>query len=258
MIGAMAGIVAALVPAPVPAAAGAGAARPPVALTAAPARLDLTGSTRASVRIANSGTTRVLVDVSRAGFALDLRGRPRVVRAGGPRSAAAWLALRPTHFVLAPHAGASLAVTSKLPLHVEPGDHDALVLLSTRPIGSARLTVRVRMGVVVVVRAPGKIVRRLELGALSAMRRGRALDLVVVNRGNVTESLRHERAVVSSVRGGRVLATLDTGRRDLRPRTRGIVGFRFRGRRRGPVVVRIAVVAEPGPRILRRTYRVRL
>lgn len=248
-----------LVPAFAPALAGAGAA-PPVVLTAAPARVDLAGSTRAVVRVTNSGTKRVLVDVSRAGFGLDLRGHPRIVRRGVARSAAQWLTLRPTHLELGAHATASLVVASKLPRRAEPGDHDALVLLSTRPPENARLAVRVRMGVVVVVRAPGRIVRRLELRRLRVARRrgGRALELTLVNRGNVTESLHGGRAVVTRARSGRHVATLVAGSRDLRPRTRGILEFRFRGRPHGVMTARIAIVAEPGRRTLRRTYRIRL
>jgi hypothetical protein len=244
----------------VPASAGAGAARPPVVLRAAPARLDLAGSTRALISVTNSGTKRVLVDVSRAGFALDLRGRPRIVRRSDPRSASRWLMVRPTHFTLAPRSTASLAVTSKLPPRAEPGDHDALVLLSTRPLRNARLAVRLRMGLVVVVRAPGRIARRLELRRLRVIRRGRgrALELMVANRGNVTESLVRAVAVVSSARSGRRVATLVAGSRDLRPRTRGVVEFRFRGHPHGVMLAHVVIYAEPGQRALRRTYRIRL
>jgi hypothetical protein len=249
-----------LVLALVPAAAGAGAARRPVVLTAAPARLGLAGSARALVRVTNSGTKRVLVDVSRAGFALDLRGRPRIVRRGDARSASRWLTVRPAHFTLGPLSTASLAVTSKLPPRAEPGDHDALVLLSTRPLRNARLAVRLRMGLVVVVRAPGRIARRLELRRLRVVRRGRgrALELTVANRGNVTESLERALAVVSSVRSGRRVATLVAGSRDLRPRTRGVIEFRFRGHPRGVMTARVVIYAEHGQRAVRRTYRIRL
>ena len=58
------------------ASAGASGARPPVALTASPAHLELAGTGRATVRVTNSGTNPVVLDVRRAGFALDLRGRP--------------------------------------------------------------------------------------------------------------------------------------------------------------------------------------
>jgi hypothetical protein len=138
------------------------------------------------------------------------------------------------------HASVSLVVASKLPRRAEPGDHDALVLLSTRPLRNARLAVRLRMGVVVVVRAPGKVVRRLELRGLRVARRGkrRALDLVVANRGNVTESLKRARVVVSRTRTGQHVATLGAITRDLRPRTTGILEFPLRRRKRGWMTVR--------------------
>jgi hypothetical protein len=116
------------------------------------------------------------------------------------------------------------------------------------------------MGVVVVVRAPGKVLRRLELRGLRAARHGRrrALELVVANRGNVTESLSRARAVVSAVRSGRRVATIVARSRELRPRTSGILEFRLRGHPTGRMTVRIVIPPESGRRVLRRTYRLRL
>jgi hypothetical protein len=239
--------------------ASAGAAPRPVALTAAPARVTLAGTTRTTVRVTNSGTKRVRVDVSRAGFALDLRGRPRIVR-GGARSAAGWLTLRPTRFALAPHTTKSVVIASRLPRRAEPGDHDALVLLRTRPLANGRVAVRLRVGVVVVVRAPGMVVRTLELRSLRVARRGRgrALDVLVANRGNVTESLARARAVVSPARSGGRVSVLVANRRDLRPHTSGFLEFRIRGRGHGWVKARVVIPAEHGRSALTRTYRVRL
>jgi hypothetical protein len=230
-----------------------------VALTAAPARVTLAGSARATVRVTNSGTKLVRVDVSRAGFALDLRGRPGIVRAGA-RSAAGWLTLRPTRFALAPHTTTTLVVASRLPRRAEPGDHDALVLLRTRPLQSGRVAVRLRLGVVVVVRAPGTVVRALELRSLRVARRGRgqALELVVANRGNVTESLKRSRAVLWRARSGRRVAVVVATSRDLRPRTRGILEFRVRGTAHGWMKARVVIPAIHGRSALRRTYRIRL
>jgi hypothetical protein len=164
----------------VSASAGASAARQPVALMAAPARVVLAGTTRTAVRVTNSGTKRVVVDVSRAGFALTLRGRPRIVRRGA-RSAASWLKLRPMHLVLLARTSGTLLVSARVPRKAEPGDHDALVLLTTRPSAGARVGVRGRLGLVVVVRAPGIVVRRLELRRLWVARRSgrRLLELRV-------------------------------------------------------------------------------
>jgi hypothetical protein len=243
-----------------PATAGASGARPPVALTAAPAHLRLAGSTRARVRVMNTGARRVVVDVSRAGFSLDLRGRPRIVSERRRRSAARWLTLRPRRFALRPHAAVSVVVASRVPRRAEPGDHDALVLLTTHPVANAHVAVRARMGVVVVVRAPGKVVRRLVLRELRTVHRARtrALDLVVENVGNVTDSIARARAVLLSQRTGRRLATLVAGGRELRPHTRGIVEFRLRSNVHGTVTARVMIAAAAGPPVLRRTYRIRL
>lgn len=239
--------------------ADAGAARKPVALMAAPARVVLAGTTDAAVRVANSGTRPVVVDVSRAGFALTLRGRPRIVRRGA-RSAASWLKLRPTHLVLPARTSAPLLVSASVPRKAEPGDHDALVLLTTRPSTGARVAVRVRLGVVVVVRVPGTVVRRLELRRLWVARRGgrRLLELRVANRGNVTETIARVRVTVSRPRTGQRLASLGAARREVRPHSQGILEFRLRRRTLGAVRARVVIPAGPGRRAIRRTYWLRL
>ena len=214
----------------VPAAAGTSAPAParPLALTAAPARVAFRGGGDATVRIRNTGTRRVVVEAALAGFALDLRGRPHVVARRHARSAAPWLTLRPARFTLTPHSVAHLHVTARLPRRVEPGDHDALVLLSTRPVARARVAVRLRLGVVVLVRAPGTVVRRVQLGRLRVGRRRgkRALELIVANAGNVTERLLHVHAVLSRPSTGRHVTTVAAAARDLRPRTRGLFELR--------------------------------
>jgi hypothetical protein len=220
----------------------------------------MTGSTRAAVRVTNSGTKRVVVDVSRAGFALSLRGRPRIVAARGERSAASWLHLQPRSFALPARTSASVLVSAKVPRNAAPGDHDGLVLLTTRPAAGARVAVRVRLGVVVVVRAPGAVVRHLELRRLRVARRGggRVLELRIGNRGNVTETLAGVQATISRARTDRRLATLVAARRNVRPRTQGICEFRLRRRVRGAVRARVVVPAAPGRRAIRRTYELRL
>jgi hypothetical protein len=244
----------------VPASAGAGALPRPLALTAAPDRLALRGSETASVRIRNPGTKRITVDAASTGFALDLRGRPHIVRPNVARSAARWLTLRPVHITLAPHTTAALRVSARVPPNAEPGDNDALVLLSSRPLAASRVSVRLRLGVVVVVRAPGAVVRRLELRGLRLARRGgkRALELVVVNAGNVTERLLRVHVAVSRLPARRHITTVAAPSRELRPHTRGLLEFRLRARVHGLVTARVYVPAEPGRHVIRRTYRLRI
>jgi len=242
------------------ASAGASGARPPVALTASPSKLELAGTSRATVRITNRGASRLVLDIGEAGFALDLRGRPRVAaRRASNRSAAGWLAFRPRRLVLRPGASGSVIVTSKVPARAEPGDHDALALFTTRRRAADGLSVRIRMGVVVVVRAPGPIVRGIQARGLDVVRRGRTrtLQLSLVNRGNVSESFVRARALVSLERGGRRLARVRGEARELRPRTRGVLEFRYRGSVSGRVVAHVDVSSESG-QVVRRAFRIRL
>jgi hypothetical protein len=242
----------------VPAAAGTSTARPAVALIASPARVTLLGSGQAVVRVRNTGSEQVVVDVVRAGFSLDLRGRPRIVPRGGARAADAWLSVRPRRLALFGGRSASLTVVARLPRRVEPGDHDALLVLTTRPRRAAGVAVRIRIGVLVVVRAPGRIVHRLELRSLRARKAGRTrlLELIVVNGGNVTETVTPGR-VELLLRRRRVNASLRPEPRELRPRTSGIVQFRYRGVLRGWVTARATISLAPGA-VTSRAYRLRL
>jgi hypothetical protein len=242
----------------VPAAAGTSTARPSIALTATPSRVNLAGSGQTAIRLRNTGTRSVVVDVARAAFSLDLRGRPKIVPQGGAAGARGWLSVRPTRIGLAPGASASLTVAARVPGRAEPGDHDALVLLTTRPRDAGGVAVRMRVGIVVVVRAPGTVIRRLELGQLVVRRRGRTrlLELLLINRGNVTETVQQSLVRVALRRRGRVFATLRPDPRRLRPRTRGIVQFRYRGAVRGWVTGHATV--SVGRAAVTSSYRIRL
>jgi hypothetical protein len=208
----------------------------------------------ATVRVTNAGHSPLLVDVSRAGFSLDLRGRPRVAR----QRPASWLTVLPRRLLVPVGASRALTVTARLPRRIEPGDHDALVLLTTTPKRGAALAVRMRVGIVVVVRAPGRVVRRLSLESMRVRReaRERILELVLLNKGNVTETLErgHLRVVL---RRGDARVTLRAGGRSLRPRTRGLVELRYAGRLTGWVTAQIEI-ASPDRPVLRRSLRLKL
>ena len=241
-----------------PASVGATRARPSVALTASPAHVMLQGTGRATVRVTNSGKSRVVLDIRRAGFALDLRGRPEIL-AGSHRSANAWLAIRPRQLALRPGRSTALTISARVPHGAEPGDHDALVLLTSRPRRHAGLAVRMRLGVHVVVRAPGRIVRRLVLRRLAVRRQGqtRILELVVGNRGNVTEEIERER-ISLSLRRGRALVRLRPEPRELLPHSRGVVQFRYRGRMTGWVDALASIAPASGGSSIYRSFRIRL
>jgi hypothetical protein len=245
-----------------PASAGASVARPPVSLVASPSHVTLVGKARDTIRITDSGTERVVLDVTRAGFTLDLRGRPRIVaRRAGSRPAASWLRVRPSRLAIAPGGGALLTVSSAPSRHAEPGDHQALVVLTTHPHPRRGLAVRMRIGIVVVVRVPGRIVRRVVPLALHVRRLGRVrlLELLVANRGNVTELLDRGCVIVTLRRRNRVFERLQPLQRRLLPRTKGIAELRYSGPSRGRVVALVeTAVRRSCPRGPRRTFPIRL
>ncbi len=113
----------------------------------------------------------------------------------------------------------------------------------------------------VVVRVPGRIVRRLVPLALHVRRAGRVrvLELLVANRGNVAEVFDRSCLSVILRRKGRVLARLRPAPRELLPRTRGIAEIRYAGPLRGRVRATVEFSTRaPCIRAPRRTFRIRL
>jgi hypothetical protein len=226
-----------------------------IGLSATPLRLTLKGASAAAITVRNPGRRTVLVDVSRAGFARSVRGKPRVRPAGG---AAGWLRLRPKRVRIAPGAKATLRVRSTPPRGASPGDHPALVLLSTRPLGARHVRVRLRVGVIVDLRVRGRIVRRLDPQSLTVRHVGarRVLELRLVNRGNVTERLGGSRLRLALLRDGRAFTRLRPSGRELLPHSAGVAVFSYRGPVRGPVVARVE--QRPAGRGRPRSFHVRL
>jgi hypothetical protein len=117
-----------------------------------------------------------------------------------------------------------------------------------------------RLGVMVVVRAPGRLTRRLDLRRLHVRRVGnnRLLELLVANRGNVTEVLARKRVTIILSRGQRIFARLQPLARQLLPRTKGLVQARYTGRVRGRVMAIVELASDSGSDVVRRTYALKL
>ena len=231
-------LVALALAAPVDAPASAG---PRAGLTVWPARVRVGPGAADTIHDANaSGRVQVLA-ARVAGFALDVRGTPRVV---GTSAGTPLLRVRPAQAVVPPGATASFSVSATAARPGRPGDRPALVLLTARTAGGAGVGVRLRIGVSVEVRLPGRVQRRLAV--LSVRKRhGRALDVLVENRGDVAERVVHGVVVLRVRRRGRVVAILQPRSRELLPRSRGIVEFVVPRRLRGRVTV-IAVAPRLG------------
>jgi translation initiation factor IF-1 len=245
-----------------PAAARASTPRPAVALTASPAHVTLVGAGRQTIHVANLGTAAVVVDITRAGFSLGPRGRPRALLRGvAARHVASWLAIRPRRIVLPPGGVAPVTVASLPPAAAAPGDHTALVLLTTQPLPGAAVAVRMRIGVTVVTRVHGRIEHGLRLRSLRVRRSGRrsVIQVVLANTGNVVEWLHRGRVQVSLLSGGHVVARLRSAPRELLPGTSGILELPYRGAVRGPLAARVVIAASGGrAQASSRSFRVRL
>lgn len=252
-LAAVALVAAALIPSSAVAGTAAGSG---TGLGASPLRIELKGRSSTEITVRNPSAQRLVVAVTRAGFARTLRGRPRVEKA---RGAANWLRARPRRLRLAPHAVATLRLTVTPPAAAAPGDHPALLLLSTRPPARRSVDVLLRVGVVVLVRVPGLLVHRLEPQALSVRRHdgARLFALRLANRGNVAERLGGGTLQLVLVHQGETVATLRARRLELLPHSARIAQFVYRGSLRGLVVAR--VVFRPAtsgrPRSFRVTFR---
>jgi hypothetical protein len=193
------------------------AATAAAALTVSPARIALALRKPAVVLVSGPN---VPVVVSAAAYGLDLRGRPRVLRVR-----ASWLVVSPRRIV-ATRAGARITLRAKLGPGAPAGDRFAVVLVTatgTSPVGVA---VRVRLGVVASVRAPGRLARKIVMRSLRMRRngRGRVFELMLANLGNVVEHLRPADVTIS-VRGRR----LHPRGRELLPHTRALLELPWRG-----------------------------
>ena len=224
-----------------------GGGPPPVALSVSPARVALVAPASRTIALRNIGTEHVVVEV--APKSLD-------------RSAATtqWLRIRPARLVLRASSQALVTLRAGANGLAPPGDHQLVVLLVARPAGSGRIGVRIRLGVGVRVRMPGRIIRGLVLRGVRVRRHGPTRDLLVsvANRGNVTEQL-GGRLTVTLARAGRVVSRLRLrGPRELFPGAHAAVPMRYVGHLRGPATAFVAVRLGGRLRSVERRYRIRL
>jgi hypothetical protein len=210
-----------------------------LAVSASPARVSLLAPASRTIELRNTGTERVEIELGRR--SLDGRG------------AKEWFSIRPPR-VLLPAGGAARVTLRAEARAAQPGDHGILVLVVGRPIATGGVAVRLRLGVPVRVRMPGRIQRRLDVRGLTVRRHKRARDLLVsvANHGNATEQLRGQ-LTVTLVRRGRVLSRLrPRWPRELYPGMRAVLTLRYTGHIRGGVTAIVRV------RAFERRYRLRL
>lgn len=224
-----------------------------LALAAAPQRLALPAAGHAAVTVRNFGDRTADVAVAVARYRLDLRGRPLI---GGPSGA--WVRVAPARLVIAPRGVAAVDVTAAAGRGARPGDHSVVVTFTgATTAGGARVVAR--LGVVVAVRVPGRIVRRLAVGGIATSRGGggRVLTVRVRNTGNVDVWLGRAAVVVRASSRGRVVAAWRRGGRRLLAGSQTLFTWRVPPRL-ALRLVRVDVAVQAGHASVRRRYRLRL
>jgi hypothetical protein len=200
-------------------------AAPPVELAVSPPRLVVAAGETRAIRVTNLGTRPADVSASVAGYRIALRGRPVVL------SATSALAVRPRTLALRAGETATVAVTA--PARTAPGDRPVVVL-----VGRAAGTMRIRVGVLVLVRGSGRIVHHVV--AVGLRRRGRTIELRLRNDGNVAERLTRARLRL------RLPCPFRVEPRELLPHSVGVLVVHARCRARS------VLLALPGARRSRR------
>ena len=235
----------ALLLAPAASAETAGAPRPRAAISVTPAQIALAPPGTSRITVRNDGAEQVVVDVMR--------------RSVEPSTtASAWLEVAPARLALRPGASAPLTVRVRRPDRAEPGAHQALVVLTTRALRSGHVNVRMRLGVRIRMRVPGRVVRHIAFGSLRVHRARNVwrMRVSIANRGNVTVWL-GKRVRASLVRRGREVARLTAvARRALRPGARTLLTLRYGGRARGSLTAIVRIRLDVA--VFERRYRLRL
>lgn len=129
-------------------------------------------------------------------------------------------------------------------LRLSPGDHPGLLLLTQHPVVRGGLAVRTRIGVVVSLRVPGRIVHRMLVNGVRIV--GQNVRVTLANRGNVTELLSPKQVTVTLWRGRRLLARFHPAARELLPGANGLLQFRYAGTIHGEAVARVAILDSGG------------
>jgi len=254
------------------AASAAGATTPaagsPLALSAVPVRVMLAPRSPARpITVRNVGSARVLVSASAELVAFDRLGRARLVAGRRPdRGMRSWFRIAPRRLVLAPGARGVVRVSIRPPRRASPGDHPAVVLLTTSPVPVRGVTMRTRIGVVALVHVPGRVRRRLAIVRVDLRRSGRVavVRLRLVNRGNVAETLPVGSVRIELVRGEHRVTRTNRRPREVEPGAVADVDVPFPrvpyrgGLARITVAPRLAYGSSQRTTVLGRVLRVRM
>jgi hypothetical protein len=198
-------------------------------------RSQLQAGATQDVSVTNIGDASTNLTVAVGNYAMTPSGTVILNPRTAPKaSASRWLAVSPSTLALAPGESTTLSVRATPPSTAAPGDHQALVLLSGRPVRSQRgsVLVHARLGMGVLVRVPGDLRRRLMITRINGRGHGakRTLRVGLTNPGNVNEVLTRGQVTATFTLGGRATTCSMTGRRSLLPGARAVVTIRCPGK----------------------------
>lgn len=218
------------------AAGSAGAGGPALAISASPFSLHLAGSGEGSIHVTNPGTHAVSVVVSTGDLAVSTAGAVSVDPKHKPqRSARSWLSVTPARIQLAPGASAEVTVVAHPPGGATPGDHYALVLLTSVPPNGVQVGVSTRIGVSVVDTVAGGKAPPPSIRAPKVLAHGkkRMLRLQIANRGDVLQRFARGQIAVEVEQGTRTVARLVGPGRVLLPHSTGVIMLTYPARLHG-------------------------
>jgi P pilus assembly chaperone PapD len=251
-------------------ATAASAPQPPAAISVTPTQLVLDGRSAGTITVTNPGLRRMAVTTEVGNYVIASDGGVVVDPQLPPaRSAKRWISVSPRTLRLAPGASVQVAVESRPARHARPGDHHALVMFTTVSVTN-QVAIRTRVGIPILVRVAGTLVRDLRVMSLRVDRTGdrHSLRLAVANRGNVNERLLRGQVTVLLRRGARTLAVLQPGTRTLLPGTAATLVMPYGGALRGRLTALVRVRPTPGEqagpgldravRGIERTFAIRL
>ena len=212
------------------------------------------GSSRMSV-VAGGSTRLVLTNPSRAAqtysvtfgnYVITRAGRVQVDPAVAPeRSARDWLSARPDRLTLGPGETGGVEIEARAAPIAAPGDHHAVVLISGDADEKPHrgIAFRTQVGVSILVRVPGVVVRQVRLGSPRLTRHNgrRGISVAVENRGNLTERFPRGRIRISLRRHGKVVTRYLAPKRTILPGTSAVVTMPVPRGLRGPFSARAVV-----------------
>jgi hypothetical protein len=208
----------------------AGAGGPALSISASPFSLHLQGAASGSIHVTNPGAQAVAVSVTTGDLAVSTAGTVTVDPKHKPKlSARSWLGVTPQRLQLAPGASADVTVVTHPPANASPGDHYALVLLTSVPPHGVQVGVSTRIGVSVVDTVTGGKAPPPAIHAPKVVTHGkkRMLRLQIANRGDVVQRFAHGQISIEIRQGARRVARLVGPGRVLLPHSTGLVTFTY-------------------------------